>query len=339
MLVSEDKAIKKNKSTDLFSALYILLKTTTPSFLVCGFVFFLCTLWSFIDPTMNVVTNRNANFEDLVVSTQIKRSEEIGTTDILLVGDSSSLMGVDVPYLFELLDGKYKIESLSTIANVSPKGHMKLIDNYYQRNGSPKIIIFQLNPITLADGPWVFAKKYEEWVLTGTEPLPFLFVRGRDKIFRDAIAKILQFPMRNEYASKYGWPINVVNFIRNNKGTMIDPGPTIKWDHNSHYFALNLPYMLKLLQSREYIQRIKAEYFFFAFTPNVGSKISPEMLQTRSLVYSFILDILGLDINRQLNLPAVLPDSKFISTHHLNEKGRRLYTEHLASAINNYQFE
>lgn len=319
--------------TDLINFVTTFFKVVWRTLLVAGLLYAAATLWSIVNPTTHTVITRDASFEDIIIQAQIQRSHEIDKADVLIVGDSSALMGIDVLYLEKLLGSKRRIQSLATIANVSPKGHLKLVENYFLRHGAPEILILQLNPIALADSGEVFSKKYENWVLNDSEPLPSVFLRGPEKIYRDGLALFLKFPMRHEYAKRYGWPQDVLSYLYENKGSMVDPGPKIPWTHDPHYFTVGLPYLHKFMQVKTYLDEIQPKRTLLVFTPNIESKNSPMTSLTRRLTYDFLIKLLGLSPQDQLSVPEALPDDLFISTHHLNEEGRRVYTEALAKAL------
>ncbi|MDA9265638.1 hypothetical protein N9P87_01140 [bacterium] len=293
-------------------------------------------IWEWNFPSAKYIPEKKFNFEDFVVASQMQRADNNLDAEILIVGDSSSLMGVNPTIVEKNLDTKLRVESLAAIASIYPSGFLKLVENYLKKNDPPQILIIQINPVTLSDQPEWFQQKHRRWVEHNFRQSQSSLFDYPKRKFKSQMSKVVEYPLPNKYGEFYGWPTNLSKFFHSNNGTLVDPGPKIDWDDQPHYFAINTHYTTQFLQAARIINAIESPNVFLIFTPNILSKNSAETALTRSFSYSYAVRLLGLQEEDSLLLPETMADEFFISTHHLNKAGREEFSKILAEALNDW---
>jgi hypothetical protein len=78
--------------------------------------------WNAIEPVPP-----SQSLENVIVEAQIARAQAGRAVDLLIVGDSSALMGIDAPVLGAKLGGA-RVESLALFGSVGPAGYAALLD-------------------------------------------------------------------------------------------------------------------------------------------------------------------------------------------------------------------
>jgi hypothetical protein len=68
-----------------------------------------------------------ATIEDILISEQVRRAHELrGSIDVVILGDSSALMGIDPVELSRLFGGR--VESLALFGSTGPGAYGELLD-------------------------------------------------------------------------------------------------------------------------------------------------------------------------------------------------------------------
>ncbi len=318
--------------------LQLLFKISKGSLIVFSTFYSVLFLWGWSDNIYRkYVPRKYARFEDIVVTEQIKRSNSNLIADILIVGDSSSLMGINPIEIEKKLNRSLKIQNLSTMAFVNPSTMINLVERFIKKNGFPEILILHFNPIVFNDNPGNIKNKdyqfYNDWIKTGFRKNKIDYEIPRLK-FLDLVSNLIIYPLPKNYGIQYGWTEDFISYLHDHNGTLIDPGPNLRYSPEEHIFSINDYQMRELIKVKKLINNLGIENVYLAFTPNISIKMNNNSLETRKMTYSNSLKLLGLDENKKLNLPEVLDKQFYVSTHHLNKEGRELLTNYFAMSIN-----
>jgi len=76
------------------------------------------------------------------------------TVDVVLLGDSSCLMGLDPAHIEEKTN--LKVRGLGTVASFYTEGHALLLQNWIEQNGPPRLVVYHTTAIY---GPWGYKQK------------------------------------------------------------------------------------------------------------------------------------------------------------------------------------
>ncbi|MFZ5893962.1 MAG: hypothetical protein ACOY0T_23065 [Myxococcota bacterium] len=272
--------------------------------------------------------------EHIVVDTQMKRSHSIGRADVLILGDSSVLMGIDAVQLSHELGGA-RVESLATIGFMGPRGYAKLLDNYVSAGHTAATLVFLMHPKSLETSESILVEgRYEQTVLDDRQTTSgLLLTEGRREIFSNVIDAAATLPLPGAYGKYYGWADQVARAIRDGHGSLIDPHELRREDCTSGFVprSASEAVLRRAPYLRASVEHARPARFLVGVTP------VPESCHTDPTSRDSLLTQLAEAIGRShatLNeLPAALPDEYFASTTHLNREGRVHFTRLIARVL------
>lgn len=274
--------------------------------------------------------------ENVILSGQIERARTIKNADLLIIGDSSALMGIDAVMLGRILSGK-RVESLASIGLVGPRGYAKFLNIYRQSHGGTlPVVVVLMHPSTLTLNERDFKKNnFEKPFLDKT--IPLLSARGiRDNIFYNGIKKILIFPLPGSYGRYYGFENKLRKSLLLHNGSLVDPNVFQPGDSTNCYKYLLSDAMKKRMPAlRKELKRPKTGAVYWGITPMPKSHGCEETSKQVEAIAASVEALMGQPAGNTLKLPDFLNDDLFANGTHLNEEGRNVYTKTLAKALMN----
>ena len=294
--------------------------------------------WYRLDPQTRPAPDGFETFESSLMQTQMFREAAAPRADVLIVGDSSALMGADGLDLERRLAGRH-VESLATMGFVGPAGYGAMAERYLRRVGEVEVLVILINWRTIADDEANYTTYgYEQMALTGRLEYEKLGPgsAARQKLFADLVARLVPVPLRGAYGREYGFTEGIEAFLMNNRGTMIDPNKSLKGAAlGSQPFTVKIeePFSARLRGLADSLSRVNARHVYFGFTPRRASEYGEESHRDRENALRTIRSRIGLDPAVGLNLPDLFPDELFVSAYHLSRFGRAAFTERLADAL------
>ncbi|NEQ64722.1 MAG: hypothetical protein F6K21_04295 [Symploca sp. SIO2D2] len=280
----------------------------------------------------------HSNISRLIVDEQIERAKTIHNTDLLLIGDSSCLMGIDAPLLSHLLNKK--VESLCTLGFVGPEGYSELLRKYFSRGMKSNRVILVFHGIQMKrDSSWQqwvdYIKDYE----FNQNSKSKLIHNPKNNILL-LLNKFLFIPLHNKWGEYYGSDYSFSSFIRRHHGTAVDPNSPLNTyipvgsapKSEAYRYEVNQQYE----DSLEPLEQVLLEYNMHDKTMLMISPI-PSSLQreqtmiTRKSAIERISKRLNISDTEIIDLPSSLQARYFATNTHLAENGRNYYTRLLAS--------
>lgn len=284
--------------------------------------------------------------EYAIVEEQLQRSKTIAHADILVVGDSSGLMGVDAPLLGRLLGGK-KVENLCTLGYVGPAGYASLLERYFQRGLKAETVILLMHGVSL-NRP---EKEWEGWQDMVVDERDF---RGgaenswkgvRAKLNEVAFGRLFTLPMPGAWGGFYGTSFEVRDAIRTHAGSLYEPVWRLPLQPEAVKASISAGFVHHTQLSKSAEERLtifadKAVAFpvdriVFGFTPTYLSlKSAPSLAEVKQTVAQ-VEGLLRAKIRHfdRLELEPFEADGYFATETHLNRVGREHFTHELATLL------
>lgn len=260
--------------------------------------------------------------ESIVVHRQVERAKTIEECSVIVLGDSSALMGVDAPLLQAELGTC--VQSLATIGFVGPSGYARILGLYGDRH-PVRTVVFLMHGSSLSISESLFAYEGFE-ALDDRRPPKRSNVPGMDALFDSRVAPLLDLPLPGEYGRHYGWPVSLSEELDARQGSLTDPNQgALKLGSGELNFTDAVRSRLAALQ--EALTRLEPETLWVDVTPVATS--NTEGRRFTEAVASEFVQALGPNA-RRLGLPSAMPDKYFATSTHLNAVGQTEYTELLA---------
>jgi hypothetical protein len=346
---------------------YHLIINIAPIAIFGLFIFLMLSVWSIFNGEQ-VHASATKDIESLIVLEQIRRAQTINDTDIIFVGDSSCLMGIDSQYLSTTLD--VSVESLCNLGFVGPTGYAKLLELYFNRGKKVRHVVIVLHPIS-----WKRQPEWEEWETFVSQYANFSPKKNfsikdikntsiKETLTRlrlEVLGPLVYVPLPGAYGNYFGSHEAFVRDIRLHNGNTIDPytgleQPTLEkamavngwpmydrsvveqtWDYSADYDFKPTPLFFEDLRSvSPAIQRYNGTTFWLLITPIPGNGLSDESACERADVIEKIINIMGLPPNRVIDMPATMPDYLFSKEIHLNRWGRYFFTNELSNHLSTW---
>ncbi|MEW5945305.1 MAG: hypothetical protein AB1742_03820 [bacterium] len=304
----------------------IIFRNSWLIFVISGLFIAAGEIWSRIEePDMS-----NTSIERIIVSEQLERAGTITDADIIMTGDSSALMGLDVVMLGELIGGR-RVESLATIGYVGPDAYGRILEIFTSHAGYTPVVIILMHgeSLNLSEEKLNLIPLEEKDV----KRLPFGH-EARRKLFEDVIGRVVSIPLPGAYGRHYGWPEDFRKALRSQGGTLTDPN---KLDANSskrdYEFTLTGPVEERMARLGEILERLNPCHVYFGITPLHESSKSGITLTSRAAVLRRCAYLLRLNDRNILGLPVSMPDRYFSTFTHLNYEGQKVYTSRVARTL------
>jgi hypothetical protein len=315
-------------------ALAAIAAAALPTAAAFCLLFACAAVWQRIDPA--AMPSARGGVERSILQVQIERTATIARdVDVLAVGDSAGLMGIDAPLLGDLLGGK-RVEVLNTVAFSGPRGHARMLERFLDSGGRPRRVLLALSGFSLAAmNNW---RRWEKMALDGVpqDHPPAALLPGVRARLLSVVGSVLYAPMSGAWGDVYGPPEGFTRFVRAHGGSAIEPnghtgvGPR---ELSRVIFQPNEPYRKALEPLAAAIERLGAERARLVFMPYAAFYESEEVDERQRETELAFSRVLKLDASRRLDVPAALPDRYFGTQTHLNREGRRVFTEALARAL------
>lgn len=283
-----------------------------------------------------------------VVKVQFDRAVRLGAPDLAFVGDSSCLMGIDVPRLHVAFP-QHSIESFCTLAFLGPAGYAVMIDRMLDRGVIPGKLVIVLHPTQFQrDARW------DSWINLAKDGPSAPSQSVLDTVLEYArlkwLGSVLYAPLPGLYGVYYGSAATFEATIANNHGSAVDPGSGLnirsatEFDHSvaaASSAALRTPEpdvlnenFLNALQTlARSIRRFGVERVYLLISPVPGLRYTGQALADRNETARQIARRLAIPMDHVLSLDQSLPAVYFSSTTHMNRWGRERYTASLARRL------
>ncbi len=269
------------------------------------------------------------NLADTIITEQLFRAASIEDFDILIMADSSALMGIDAVALSQL-SGR-RAESLCTVGTIGPRGFAEILNSLSSHYRNIPVIIVMFSGFSLNIPAETFAGIPEEQkIISGTYTRPLSFVRGaRSKLFEDFFKKCTFIPSPGVYGIYYGDSHSVRSFISASHGSLIEPdmkltkafaGPDFYRYEISHEIESKMYYL------RDALKNFDTENVFLGISPFPEMFGDEETYRTRDKTLQKLSEILDIDADHIITLPPSMDDNLFSTFSHMNKQGRDRFT-------------
>ena len=284
--------------------------------------------------------------DHLIVDTQLERLREKEPADLVLLGDSSCLMGIAAPLVAEQLN--LEVENYCTIGYVGPAGYASMLNDIKPGSRHPHWIVVALNPAQFVRQP-----SWESWVgyvasasqrrIRHPPTVKDAFGFGRRSVNR-----LLAYePLPGRFALYYGGTASVQAELRNSRGSMLDPGYGLRFASLQALKASadrpNLGSIAELTPNQAFLDALRVLQLsvtrfgrrdvFLLITPVPEGVLDSRGVAELNAARKAIGHTLGLTPENVLDMPLQLPAAYFSSQTHLNQWGRIRYTEYLAEVL------
>lgn len=269
---------------------------------------------------------------------QAEAAQHGPAANLIVLGDSTSLMDVSAPALQKDLGGDWRVLDLGTLSYLDLNGYARLLRQYIQNHpGNASLVVLLLHPEALRPGvsqPY-FASVLESYLLREDFCTP-RFVKlfcwlGIDVFHARISSRLFPPPLPGVYGRYYGFANNLWTYLDEHQGSAIDPRafhadeahPIAKFragktfQEQSENFRAAMPQGIKLA---------------VGITPVPETFSLSSFPQARDQMLQEWGSWLKADIVLS-NLPPTLTEAFFSSTTHLNEKGNEEFTQRLGRAL------
>lgn len=330
-----------------------LLRDKFPLILLCMLLLAEGVFWLRAHPYLQPVSD----LETMIVEEQIERAKTINEADVIVIGDSSALMGVDATLLGNLMGGK-RVENLSTLAWVGAKGYAHLLEMYSRRGLRVRTVVLLMHGLSLNRPEGAGWDGWEDMVVK--ESIPRELAKNPYEGFRSELStflfgRLFALPMPAVWGRYYGTHLEVADAIRTDHGSIYEPvwalpAETGRWDSAAKTGTVEprvlpsygLPYHLSRTAEfglREFAvaaTRFPVEHVFFGIMPTLLSVKTEQAVVDNKRVANQIGVLMRQSLTSRfepLNLVPFRADEYFSSATHLNQMGREHFTRTLAGIL------
>lgn len=272
-----------------------------------------------------------------IIDAQMRRSHRIHPADVLVLGDSSALYGID-PRLLEAALGAGAVESLAAIGPARPPGFAKLLANYLARHPAPRLVLLVLHPLGLMHAVPPSEQAEMRAVLRDAWPADPFAVGARKVLNRWLFGGLLEEPMPGEQGRHYGSAVVLAAALERGHGGLVHPARTpIRAPKGGlgagMSYALHADAVRDLRHMGEMLRTLDTSTLHVGIAPIPASLAHGPEAASRRRLLARILELLGLPADRALDLPPSLPDVLFVEPTHLGAAGRRTYSRALVPIL------
>jgi len=271
----------------------------------------------------------------VIVGEQMRRSRTIDAADVLIVGDSSGLVGIDPVELGHRLDRT--VRSLSVIGPVRGSGFIRLLRSYLGRGHAPEAIVLAIHPFSLMTA-WKPGQGVDlaEVVRSDRWPSPPLVEGAKSYLDETVLRGWLDEPLPGAWGEYYGNAASLRRFLWRQHGGLVDPAPPLAPLPERGVavkYLLHADGRRSLRRMRELLDGVDAKRVFVALTPVPDYLDREDPRATRDRFLAEILAALGLPDSQGLHLPGTMATGEMTGPTHVSALGRRKLTEHVADAL------
>lgn len=282
-----------------------------------------------------------SSYPDLtMLAHQARASRQHDDAQIVLLGDSTCLMGIDAVRLSAWLPGQPSVLNLSLISGLSLNTYGKALAEFAATNpGKPATAILLLSPGKL-NSPSSAENESAVWenlahpgssqqhVSTDNDSL---VTPIRSLLRENLLSHLLDTPLNGNGAEYFGFASRIDQYLADHRGSLVDFGnytPPKRRQRTTYQLA---PAFAP--ECRAFRAQVPAgTRLIIGLTPGARSTGSRDDWARRNEVLNAWNSAIHAD--RVLtNLPTTLPDSYFSATGHLNETGQREFTRLVAEEL------
>lgn len=264
---------------------------------------------------------------------QSRASHSRNPAGIVLVGDSTCLMGVDASGLSKYLPDHLPALNLSLIISIGLNVYGDVVSDFAKANpGQIRAVILLVTPLKLAS-PGGMKGEAEKWKAMDAPPRTVLlegFANSRDvigiKILRQRIfGHLLDTPLHYGAAEFFGFSSEIDAYQTAHHGSLIDFGAFTAGRRKISAPEWRLPTELES-ESRAFRSKIPAgAKLVIGLTPDPAGSASLEESRQRGELLRQWNGFIGADAILT-NLPATWPNAFFSKSAHLNPQGQKRFT-------------
>jgi hypothetical protein len=262
------------------------------------------------------------------------------SAEILLLGDSSCLMGVDAPQLSALLPGHAAVLNLGLILGLSLAAYGAApADSVANHPGRLRAVVLLVTPEKLTkreDAPYFDEswRRFREGRFDLGPPADLRPVQrwlGVGIVRERLLPHVLDRPLKGQSVRFYGFVRGLRDYLVQHRGSLVEFGSyrrPVSGEPVEYHLAPALE-----AESRRLRAAVPGEArFLVGLTPIPESLAGAGYPQQRDELLVRRNQWLGAD-TLLTNLPPTLPDGLFASGAHLNERGQRRFTSLLAREL------
>ena len=273
-----------------------------------------------------------ATTDGAVVAAQLHRAGTLTSADLVVLGDSSAVTGVDVTALGRAL-GSEHAESLALIGFAGPASYAAVLDRLVERGVSPAAAVVLLHRESLSLDEGTFAVTPFEHAVAGATPRRFpSVVRDTKTRLASAVRETVALPMPGAWGVMYGTPAALREHLETHHGTMIDPTRASPSGGGVYRYPLADAVARRLPALRTSLARARLHCAVFGLTPVPAGRATHDLVERRATEQR-IAALLGLPATAILALPPALPETLFATSAHLNGDGREVFTQIVAREV------
>ena len=131
--------------------------------------------------TQRYKMHKRPSVEESIVQWQVYHLfDAVEPQDVVLIGDSSCLMGVMPDVITE--ETGLKAWNLGTVGTLSIAGHARILEQYLKKNGPPQVVVYHVTPTTL------------RFTQQDIDKLGY-YSQFREWLFRDDVGTVVGYPL------------------------------------------------------------------------------------------------------------------------------------------------
>jgi len=293
----------------------------------------------------------NVDSADIPVFEQLQRSRQLGAQDILFIGDSSCLMGIDIPLLRKYLPGR-RIDSLCSIGYLGPAGYALMLHNVLtEKSAEIGKIIIVLHPVQ-----YQREKNWDSWVdfvadgghQIKTENINAIFPTSIKFIESQFLERLIYFPMPQSYGIYYGGRQKFRQIVKD-QSSAIDPIRGLEYSSfadmvekmNDNPYSNYAPYTYEISSQfgdaanklAETVPRFGPDNVFIIISPVPDTMFNSSSQTGYDNAVRHLPELLSIPTNNIIATPPHFPMSWFSSPTHLNIWSREEYTRMLSNIL------
>jgi hypothetical protein len=267
---------------------------------------------------------------------QSRASRTRDPASIILLGDSTCLMGVDARDLSSQLPGQPHVRSLALVVWLDLRVYAEVLSDFARANpGQVQTVVLLVCPAKLAGAPtgsglW---NQIHHSTRPGEieQPGTLQSLLGLQLLRENVFSHLLETPLETKNVAFLGFSSQLETYQTQHYGSMIEQGTFFVPVHGrTNQWRLTPDFAA---ETRDFRSKMPAGCkLFIGLTPSPKSSSTPFDRANRDEVLRQWNQWMHAD-GLLTNLPPVLPDLYFSASAHLNELGQKKYTQCVARAL------